>query len=249
VHHVREFIFVKNRFLVTRETAIFEEAFPAKVVCLWNTQNIGPQIGSHWANTFISTPVASNGKISMKTPPVDLLVYFAPRPGWNMQVVDRTENDPRTEVCPAQVRYVWEGTTRAGEHLHSTQLYYPHAPSRARATTNNPGAKAVYAGGEIAATAGVSAIKVVIDTLETTLILTEFEVGHFEWVLFNPQGRQIDEEGVSTNARYAYVSIKNNTIDAYICIDASSLSLKGQAIFRHEKRTTLDGFNPHLSKL
>jgi len=249
VHHVREFIFVKNRFLVTRETAIFEEAFPAKVVCLWNTQNIGPQIGSHWANTFISTPVASNGKISMKTPPVDLLVYFAPRPGWNMQVVDRTENDPRTEVCPAQVRYVWEGTTRAGEHLHSTQLYYPHTPSRARANTNNPGAKAVYAGGEIAATAGASAIKVVIDTLETTLMLTEFEVGHFEWMLFNPQCRQINNEDFCTDARYAYVSVKNNSIYSYICVDVSSLFLKGQTILRNEERTTIEYSGRHLLQL
>jgi len=248
VHYVREFIFVRNRFLVTREIAVFEEGFPAQVACLWNTQNIGPQIGSHWANTFISTPVASNGRISMKTPPVDLLVYFAPRPGWNMQVVDRTENDPRTEVCPAQVRYVWEGTPRAGQHLHSTQLYYPHTPSRARATTNNPGAKAVYTGGEIAATAGASAIKVIIDTLETTLMLTEFEVGRFEWTLFNPQGKQINDEGFDTDARYAYVSVNKGTVDAYIYIDASSLFLKGQAIFHREERTTVDSSHSHFSQ-
>ena len=73
-------------------------------------------------------------------------------------------------------------------------------------------------------------------------MLTEFEVGHVEWMLFNPQGRQINDEGFGTDARYAYVSVKNDIVDAYICIDASSLFLKGQTIFRHEKRTTVDGF-------
>ena len=61
----REFVFVKNRFLATRETITFEESFKARVSPLWNTRNIGPQIGSHWANTFMGSMVASNGRIEM----------------------------------------------------------------------------------------------------------------------------------------------------------------------------------------
>ena len=57
VVYEREFIFVKNRFLATRETVTFEESFKARVAPLWNTHNIGPQIGRHWANTFIHAPI------------------------------------------------------------------------------------------------------------------------------------------------------------------------------------------------
>ena len=57
VIYEREFIFVKNRFLVSREIVNFEEEFQARISSLWNTQNIGPQIGVHWANTFLSATI------------------------------------------------------------------------------------------------------------------------------------------------------------------------------------------------
>ena len=56
----------------------------------------------------------------MNTPPGDVLVYFVPPSGWRMQMVGRTAEDPRTEVCAAQVRSVWEGTPSAGQRFHST---------------------------------------------------------------------------------------------------------------------------------
>ena len=90
-----------------------------------NTQNIGLQIGNHWANTFMMAPAASNCKVAMRTPPADLLVYFSSQPNWRMQVVDRTAEDPRTAVTPSKLRYVWEGTPAAGERVHSTQVYLP----------------------------------------------------------------------------------------------------------------------------
>ena len=42
---------------VTREIVTFEESFPARVAPVWNTHNIGPQLGSHWANTVMHQPV------------------------------------------------------------------------------------------------------------------------------------------------------------------------------------------------
>lgn len=105
VVYEREFAFVKNRFLATRAIVTFEESFKARAAPLWNTHNIGPQIGSHWANTFGQQPVAENGTRCMKTPPADLLVWFAPHPDCRLQVLDRMETDPRAEACPNQVRY------------------------------------------------------------------------------------------------------------------------------------------------
>ena len=55
---------------VTREIVTSEESFPARVAPEWNTHNIGPQLGSHWANTVIHQPVGENGTRSRKTSPL-----------------------------------------------------------------------------------------------------------------------------------------------------------------------------------
>ncbi len=99
----REFLFVKNRFLVARDIPEFEEGFLAQVGPVWNTQNVGPQLGDTWANTFFASARASaEGSVGLHTPPQDLLVYFTPQPGCRLQVVDRTAVDPRALTVPAE---------------------------------------------------------------------------------------------------------------------------------------------------
>ena len=199
----REFVFVKNRFLATRETITFEESFKARVSPLWNTRNIGPQVGSHWANTFMGSMVGSNGRIEMKSPPVDLLVWFAPRPDCRLQVVDRIEEDPRAIACGAQVRYVWEGTPRVGAKLVFTQVYYPHPPYRPTLTSNHAGAKAKYHN-EFEATAHASGIQVVRDDVEATVLRLEMTPGKVEWVVFNPGQASVEVAGTQTRNAYEY---------------------------------------------
>ena len=201
---IQEYILAKNRFLVRRETVEFEEPFEAQVASLWNTQNVGPFVGNHWANTFLNAPVASNGQIAMNTPPADLLVYFAPQASWQMQVVDRTAEDPRTEVCPAQVRYVWQGTPTAGQRLHNTQVYYPHAARKAPRVSNNPRANDGLRDTEMAALAGASCIEVIRDELDLTILRCEFEPGKIEWVVFNPQHQVLKVGSLSTEDAFLY---------------------------------------------
>lgn len=205
VLYEREFIFAKNRFLATREIVTFEESFEARVAPLWNTQNIGPQLGEHWANTFVHQPVADNGTRSMKSPPVDLLVWFAPRDDCRLQVIDRLIEDPRAEACPNQVRYAWEGTPAAGEKLVFTQVYYPHPPYRSRAVSNNPNpnVSAAYAS-ELQATAHASGIRVIRDDPEATILRLELQPGEVEWVVFNPAGATLQLDEVETDKPYQY---------------------------------------------
>ena len=205
VVYEREFIFVKNRFLATREIVSFEESFKARVAPLWNTHNVGPQVGEHWANTFIHEPVANNGTRSMKSPPVDLLVWFAPREDCTLQVIDRLIEDPRAEACPNQVRYVWEGTLTVGEKLVFTQVYYPHPPYRSRATSNNPNpdAKASYAN-ELQATAHASGIRVIRDDPEATVLRLELQPSEVEWVVFNPSEATLQVDQKTTKRPYQY---------------------------------------------
>ena len=203
----REIVFVKNRFLATRELLTFEESFPARVAPLWNTRNVGPQVGDHWANTFLPSLVASNGNVEMKNPPVDLLVWFAPRPDCRLQVVDRLADDPRAIACPSQVRYVWEGTPAAGETLVFTQLFLPHPPYRPAIRSNQAGAKASY-GDALQATAGASGIQAVRDTVEASVLRVQTEPGLVEWVLFNPTGTDVEFAGGRTRRRFDVVREK-----------------------------------------
>ena len=68
VTYSREFIFVKNHYLATREILHFEEAFQVQAGPIWNTQNIGPQIGDHWANTFMGAAAGGNGTYDGRYP-------------------------------------------------------------------------------------------------------------------------------------------------------------------------------------
>ena len=84
-----------------------------------------------------------------------------------------------------------------------TQVYYPHRPYRARATTVDPGAKASY-GDQLQATAGAAGITVLRDDVEATVLRLEFDKGRVEHVVFNPGGQAIDVEAVKTDRVYAY---------------------------------------------
>ena len=134
----------------------------------------------------------------------DLLVWFAPRADCRLQVVDRLSEDARALACPAQVRYVWEGTPKAGETLVFTQVYYPHAPYKPAINSNHAGARAVYAD-ELRATAGASGIQVVRDDPEASVLRLELEPGKVEWVVFNPRQVSVDVAGRQTKSACEYV--------------------------------------------
>ena len=205
VVYEREFIFVKNRFLATRELVTFEASFHARVSPIWNTQNIGPQLGNHWANTFMSAPVADNGRSSMKLPPVDLLVWFAPREDCRLQVVDRMTFDARTTDCPAQLRYVWEGTPQKGDQKIFTQIYFPHMPYRNRSYNNNPGVQEAEKP-TLQNTAYASGIEVIRDDSTASILKLAFEEGSSEYVVFNPTEQEISIGGKTVEKAWAYFS-------------------------------------------
>jgi hypothetical protein len=200
----REFIFVKNGFLATRERITFEESFKARVSPIWNTRNIGSQVGAHWANTFMGSMVANNGQVEMPSPPADLLVWFAPRPDCRLQVVDRLAEDPRAIACGAQLRYLWEGTPKVGDRRFFTQVYYPHPPYRPSIHSNHAGAKADYAD-ELQATAHASGIQVVRDEVDVTVLRLEMTPGAVQWVVFNPGEREVEVAGRRTRKAYDHL--------------------------------------------
>jgi len=231
VRCTREFAFLKNRFMVVRDVATFEEGFTAEVADVWNSQNIGPQIGKHWANTFMNSPMAYSE--ALLNPPVDLLVYFVPQPGRRMQVVDRTATDPRSGDVPAQLRYLWQGNVEAGQTLHFTQLLVPHPPS-ARKTVS------VVAGDpknkDLLGTAGADAIEVLADSAQTSILRCKFTPGRTEWIVLNPAGERVSAGGLETDARVAYLDVTDHKPLSFSVVDTTYLVLEGVDVLRQEAR-------------
>ena len=237
----REFAFIKNRFFVMRDVAAFEADFQARLGPIWNTQNIGPQVGAHFANTFFSQP-CGNGSADnpLNTVPYDLLAWFAPQPDCKLQIIDRTANDPRTAPVPAQLRYVWEGDAKAGERRHFTQLYWPHAPYRSHPASNMTGAKLEWLGGEYAATAGAEGIEALLDTPSASVLRCKLDKDRVEWVVCNPSGGQINVAGLTTDAYFAYLDLRNGKLHAVSVIQATRIKLDEDEILPAAERRNFE---------
>ena len=153
----------------------------------------------------MSAPVADNGRSSMKLPPVDLLVWFAPQEDCRLQVVDRMTFDARTTDCPAQLRYVWEGTPQKGDQKIFTQIYFPHMPYRNRSYNNNPGVQEAEKP-TLQNTAYASGIEVIRDDSAASILKLAFEEGSSEYVVFNPTEQEISIGGKTVEKAWAYFS-------------------------------------------
>jgi len=232
---VREFAFIKNRFLVVRDVPEFEEGFLAQVTPVFNTENIGPQIGNHWANTFIRTPKYLDSPL--ENPPYDLLVYFAPQPGCRMQVVDRTATDLRTTYAPAQLRYRWRGVTRPRQKLVFTQVFYPHPPKALSFSHSASGSGRMA---DMIGTAGAGGIQVLKDTPGTTVLRLGLDKDRVEWIVCNPSGKKATAGDLATDARFAYVDVVKGKVAGHSATDATFLTLDGKDVFRHAKRQSAE---------
>jgi len=230
VTHTRELAFIKNRLLVVRDVAAFEAAFEADVAVVFNTQNVGPAVGPHWANTFMSEPLAS--RTALRNPPVDLLVYFTPRPACRLRIVDRTAADPRTAPVPAQLRYAWRGAATAGSRRLFTQVLYPHPPRARLAVSNAAGDRRnrTFAGDRDA-----DGIEVLQDTLDATVLRLRLDAGRVEYVVVNPSRRRVAVGGLATDARFAYVDVAQGKDPAVAAVGASSVQLDGREILRRDR--------------
>lgn len=235
IRYRREFVFIKNRFLITRDVARFEEGFRARVGAVYNTQNVGPQVGRHWANTFFNAPMAQT--VPVKNPLYDLLVYFVEKPDRRMSVVNRRAVEGRADAVPARLRYDWEGAAKPGKELLFTQVFYPHAPSK---ETFRPGSNAPGAGGTVPQEVGANAIHVLRDEVDLTVLRCTFEEGREEWIVCNPERRAVSEEGLSTDARFAYLDVRDGEVRSASVVDAATVELDGTAVFSAAERRNFE---------
>jgi len=237
VDYRRELAFIKNRFLVSREIVRFREGFLTQLAAVYNSQNVGPQIGSHWANTYFDELRGASFPQPLRNPTYDLLVWFAPRPDCRLRVVDRTATDPRAQDVPAQVQYHWRGLARAGQRLSFTQVLYPHAASLKHVTSNVPGAVRPQ---DLVGTAGADGIHVVTDTVETTVLRCTLEEERTEWIVFNPDGGRVEAGALATDARFAYVDVQKAKIAGVSASHARFLTVDGENVFRRDEPSAFE---------
>jgi hypothetical protein len=89
--HEREFLFVKNRFVLVRDDTTFHDTFRAQVGPAWNTQNVGEPRGEHWLNTWFTGHYFLTAQL-YPAPPWDLLIYHAPHAGCKLAFARANEN-------------------------------------------------------------------------------------------------------------------------------------------------------------
>lgn len=138
VTHQREFLFVKNRFCLVRDTAVFRRPFLARIGPTWATQNVGRQVGDHCANTYISAPVCHKLRLSQN--PLDLMVYHAPRPERRLSVIDAALHDQRRLRLSYTLSYEQDGIVEADRKYTFAHLLLPIVPRRQEVWTNDPAA-------------------------------------------------------------------------------------------------------------
>ena len=123
----REFLFVKNRFVLVRDDTVFDDTFRTRVGPVWNTQNIGPTSGQNWLNTWF-TAHWFQGCLLYTNPPWDLLVYHSPKPDRKLTVRNRTDEGYAGDV-PYSTRYSWDGDVAPGTRVQFVTVLLPHAPT------------------------------------------------------------------------------------------------------------------------
>lgn len=217
-------------FCLVRDTATFRERFAARIGPNWYTQNIGPQVGQHWANTYFTAPISFGRKLH--NPQVDLLVYHAPHGDRRLIVTDDTSDVRRLKV-PYTLRYAWEGTLEPDRAYSFAHLLLPGLPRREPVRSNVPGAASLADVTGRYMAAGVTVLK---DDTEQSVWHIRSDEDRQEWVILNPAGKPVRIDGLTTDARQAYVDLREGQPVRVLALDATHLEAGTQEIFSSPTR-------------
>ncbi|MHB9133990.1 MAG: hypothetical protein ACYDBB_23220 [Armatimonadota bacterium] len=209
----REFFFLKNRFVVVKDIAEFRESFLAHLGPTWNTQNVSA-VGEHWANTYLTAPVAGPD-VFLRQRPYDLLVYYASKPDARL-TIDGDGTARGFGYMPFHLRYTRQGMVEAGKPIHFTQVLLPHSP-------------------QASAQKLVEGITVFTDTPEQT-VLRVTDAKREEWVVLNAAGTVVKADTLETDAQRLYLDVQDGKVLRTLALGATYLTLGGKEIFRQPER-------------
>jgi hypothetical protein len=225
----REFLFVKNGFVLVRDETSLDDAFRAEIGPTWNTQHVGKVRGSHWINTWFSAHYSflqnqELGFVHQKlfdVPPWDLLVWHAPHEGAQLKIMPDQADKAQVASGMFPTRYAWEGAVAPGAKLQFVTVLLPHAPTRD-------------------ATALASGITVLADRPGLAAVRIT-QGGRCELAVLNPEGTKLDLDAggvgrISTDARAAYVDLEGGHPRRALVLQATSLKVRAEDLFRSSNR-------------
>jgi len=221
--HEREFLFVKNRFVLVRDETTFHEAFRAQVGPVWNTQNIGQPRGEHWLNTWFSGHYFQTAQL-YSTPPWDLLIYHSPHAGRKLTMAPANETSQGPSRLTA-TRYLWEGEVKPATRLQFVEVLLPHAPVKD-------------------ATALAGTIRVLADEPGWAAIRVT-DGSRREVAFLNPEGVRREFTTASrgtlvTDARAGYIDLRDSRMGRVLAIDGTVLTLEGRQVLHGATRQVFE---------
>jgi len=205
VDQQRQLLFVKDRLLVIKDVVTFTDTWKCRIGPCWQTQQVGPSVGKHWANThvdflFLSGLGQGLGIQRWKQPTRDLLVFHPPQTDCSFSMVvrhDLNEKDEQKQketwwrVLPVRLQYTWQGTGHKGLQRHFTTLLLPHAPQQNASR---------LAGG----------IEVLADDLKLTALHVRLPDGRRDWIVLNDTGHRVTAGAIETDARQVHLVISTD---------------------------------------
>ena len=186
----RQFLFGRYRFLLLKDVVTFRRPWMCRIGPCWQTQQVGPETGPHWANTYVENLFLTGlglgrGFHRWKNPAWDLLVFHPPQKGCELEVVNRYDEQPFRQL-PVRLRYVWRGMANKGERRHFTTLLLPHDPTPTPSDV-------------------VKGIEVLADTVDLTAIRAHTDRYYDDWMVLNDTGRAVKVGPIETDARQLHL--------------------------------------------
>ncbi|NCA10212.1 hypothetical protein EBR56_00100 [bacterium] len=232
----RHFMFVKNEFLLVRDSLTAHEPLEATVASVFNAQDIDAGAVPPAALVSMSHPAALD--VGLLNPAVDLLVYHCPQKDLRLLAVDRTATDPRANSVRGQLRYEWGGHLGAGESRRFATLLRPQRPPAANAPVGgNPAARS----GTPLPGVDADSIEVHHDDDRATVLRLRSDGDREQWVVANPLGQPITTAALRTDARAAYIETRRDAVVRAWSHEASTLVFRGAELADSAAVSTVDG--------
>jgi hypothetical protein len=216
----REFLFVKNRFVLVRDETAFHDTFRTEVGPIWNTQHVGNVRGKNWINTWFSGHYFED-TLLFEEQPWDLLVWYVPRENTQLKVMPDKASDAqrRTRIFPTQ--YSWEGNVQPDQKVQFTMLLLPHA-------LTHDTSRLVEGITVLAERVGLAAVQIT-------------EGARCEIAVLNPEGTRLELNGaagrVCTDSRVLYMDFEEGKPCRVLVMQGTLLEAGAQELLRRTERT------------
>jgi len=212
VTNTREVLFVKRGLMMLRDRVRFSRGFRVRLGPAFQLCSLGPRVGSHWVNTYIPLPYSRplNDYVLGRwyNPPRDLLIYFPRHKDRRLELIGREAQ--KIKQLPVRARYCWSGLPKAGDEICFTSLLIPHDPA-------------------LSPEALVKGVEVLIDTPEVTAVRIRTQDAA-EYLILNGPAKELDVDGIVTDARQAYVRVRGRKADYVWAQEARRVEVAGEKV-------------------